>query len=133
MDYLIHIANLLYLVSYLMRDVIRLRVLTVVAASCLIPYFYLQPTPLTAAIGWNLFFIALNVGWIARLVREQAHRVADACVQPACAGSTCDVTRTAAFDVPMVQPPAFENPAMKISMKARVVPLNRTWCGLVRD
>lgn len=72
MDFLIHIANLLYLASYIMRDVVRLRVLTVVAASCLIPYFYLQPRPLTAAIGWNLFFIALNVGWIVRLVREKA-------------------------------------------------------------
>ena len=43
MDYLVHIANLLYLASYVMRDLIRLRVLTVVAASCLIPYLYLQP------------------------------------------------------------------------------------------
>ena len=32
MDYLIHIANVLYLFSYSMRDILGLRILTIAAA-----------------------------------------------------------------------------------------------------
>ena len=72
MELLIHAANMLYLTSYFVRDVLRLRVFTVFAATSLIPYFYLQPEPLMAAIYWNLFFIVLNAYWIVRLVRERS-------------------------------------------------------------
>ena len=104
MDYLIHIANLLYLSSYVMRDLIRLRVLTVVAASCLIPYFYLQPKPLTAAICWNLFFIALNVGWVVRLMREQALQLADVPAASAWDSLTDEPRPTAGFSVNRMSP-----------------------------
>ncbi|MGH6886210.1 MAG: cyclic nucleotide-binding domain-containing protein, partial [Geminicoccales bacterium] len=53
------------------RDILWLRALTVVAAFCLIPYFYLQPEPLTTPIYWNLAFAALNLYWIARLLLER--------------------------------------------------------------
>ena len=71
MDYLIHIANILYLLSYSMRDILWLRILTVFAASCMMPYFYFQPEPLYPPIFWNLLFIALNLFWIARLLLER--------------------------------------------------------------
>ncbi|MFQ5932363.1 MAG: cyclic nucleotide-binding domain-containing protein [Nitrospiraceae bacterium] len=71
MEPLIHIANGLYLVSYLMRDILWLRVFTVTAASCLISYFYFRPNPLMAAIYWNLVFTSLNVYWIWRLLLER--------------------------------------------------------------
>ena len=71
MDVLIHVANVLYLFSYLMRDILWLRILTVVAACCLIPYFYFRPEPLMPAIYWNLAFTALNVFWITRLLLER--------------------------------------------------------------
>ena len=50
MEFMIHIANGLYMLSYLMRDVLWLRILTVLAASCLLPYLYFSPDPLFAAI-----------------------------------------------------------------------------------
>ncbi len=71
MDILINAANLLYLFSYLVRDILWLRVLTVVAASCLIPYFYFRPDPLLVAIYWNLLFTTLNFYWIVRLILER--------------------------------------------------------------
>ena len=71
MDYLINIANILYLFSYLVRDILWLRILTVIAASCLIPYFYFRPDPLIIAIYWNLLFTGLNIFWIARLLYER--------------------------------------------------------------
>ena len=71
MEYFINIANILYLFSYLVRDILWLRILTVVAASCLIPYFYFRPEPLLTALYWNLGFTALNLYWIVRLILER--------------------------------------------------------------
>lgn len=71
MEYFINVANVLYLFSYLVRDILWLRILTVVAASCLIPYFYFRPEPLMTAIYWNLLFTALNFYWIVRLILER--------------------------------------------------------------
>jgi hypothetical protein len=67
----ITIANVVYLASYSVHDILWLRILTVVAASLLIPYYALQPVPLTAAIGWNAVFIAINAYWIVRLLLER--------------------------------------------------------------
>ncbi len=71
MEYTIHIANVLYMMSYLMRDILWLRIITVLAASCLVPYFYFRPDPLYAAIYWNLLFTLLNTYWICRLLLER--------------------------------------------------------------
>ena len=38
-DILIHVANLLYLIAFMVRDVLWLRVFAVVASFCLIAYF----------------------------------------------------------------------------------------------
>ena len=46
-------ANLLYLASYSVRDILWLRILTIAAAVLLIPYYYLQSQPLWIAISWN--------------------------------------------------------------------------------
>ncbi len=70
-ELLIHAANVLYLFAFMVRDILWLRILTVVAASCLIPYFYFQPVPLMTAVYWNLAFTALNLFWIARLFLER--------------------------------------------------------------
>ncbi len=70
-ELLIHAANVLYLFAFMVRDILWLRILTVVAASCLIPYFYFQPVPLMTAIYWNLAFTALNTFWIVRLLLER--------------------------------------------------------------
>lgn len=71
MDILLHSANVLYLFSFLMRDILWLRVLTVIAASLLIAFFWFRPDPLLGAIAWNLVFTALNIYWITRLILER--------------------------------------------------------------
>ena len=96
METLVYIANVLYLASYFVQDMLRLRVLTVFAAACLIGYFYLQPAPMMTVVYWNLFFVALNIVQIGRIVAtgrtgrgavaeviEAAGREPD---PPACAG-----------------------------------------------
>ena len=72
MEALVNAANILYLASYFVRDMLKLRILTVVAASLLIAYFYSRPEPLMTCIYWNLFFIAQNLFWIARLLVKRS-------------------------------------------------------------
>ena len=75
MEALIYIANMLYLASYFVQDILRLRALTITAAMCLTGYFYLQPEPLMTVVWWNLFFVALNAFQISRvLTRRRARR-----------------------------------------------------------
>jgi hypothetical protein len=71
MELLINGANLIYLISYSVRDILWLRILTVVAAVLLVVYFYQLAQPLYTAIGWNFVFIGLNLFWIIRLVMER--------------------------------------------------------------
>ena len=76
MEILVYMANGMYLVSYFMKDMLPLRVLTVVAALCLVAYFYMRPEPMITVVCWNLFFVALNVFQIARIFasRTQMNR-----------------------------------------------------------
>jgi hypothetical protein len=69
---LIHVANVLYLLSYLVRDILWLRILTVVAICCLMPYYFTcGDEPLWAAIGWNVVFTGVNLYQIFLLVKER--------------------------------------------------------------
>ncbi len=64
---LIHFANVLYVGSYLVKDILWLRLLTVVAGLTLLAYYALLPIPLWAAVGWNVVFTLIN-GWQIRLL-----------------------------------------------------------------
>ncbi len=68
---LIHVANVLYVFSYLVKDILWLRLLTVVAGSVLLAYYALLPSPLWAAIGWNIIFLAINLRQIHVLLLER--------------------------------------------------------------
>lgn len=67
--WLLAVANLLYLVSYAVRGIIALRALTIVAGTCVIPYFLMRPDPLMGPVYWNLVFIGLNAWCLARHAR----------------------------------------------------------------
>jgi CRP-like cAMP-binding protein len=83
-DTLIHAANVLYLFAFMVRDSLLFRILAVVAASCLITYFYLRPEPLMAPIYWNLVFTAVNIYWIGRLLLERRPLTLSAAEQRLC-------------------------------------------------
>jgi Popeye protein conserved region len=70
-DLLIHVANVLYLFAFMVRDILWLRMLTVVATICLIPYYYFQPESMMIPIYWNIVFMVLNIYWICRLLLER--------------------------------------------------------------
>ena len=71
MEILVYAANGMYVLAYFMTDMLRMRILTVAAAICLTAYFYCQPEPMLTIVGWNVFFIALNLFQIARIVRSR--------------------------------------------------------------
>ena len=66
---LINAANLLYVTAYFTTDLLRLRILTLIAAACLAAYFVSQPTPLYNVVAWNCFFFLLNLWQLARILR----------------------------------------------------------------
>ena len=71
LEILINTANVLYLFSYMVRDILWLRTLTVIAALCLMPYFYFQSVPLMTPNYWNIGFTILNIFWIVLLLLER--------------------------------------------------------------
>lgn len=68
MEMLVYAANGMYVFAYFTTDMLRLRLLTVTAATCLAAYFLCRPEPLMTVVGWNLFFIALNMFQIGRII-----------------------------------------------------------------
>ena len=71
MEALVYTANFLYLLAYLVRDIFYLRLLTIVAACCLVTYFYTLAEPLMTIVYWNLFFVALNALQLVRILRNR--------------------------------------------------------------
>lgn len=56
---LIHLANVIYLVSYAVKDIRVLRWLTIVGIVLLIPYYLSYE--LWAATAWNTVFLGINL------------------------------------------------------------------------
>lgn len=68
---LFHLANALYLVSYAVKDILWLRIVTVLAGLTLLATFLAAEPPPWPAIAWNLVFFAINVVRIVLLLRER--------------------------------------------------------------
>jgi hypothetical protein len=71
MEHLINIANGLFILGYLVRDLLWLRALSLAGACCLALYFGLRPEPIMQVVYWNVFFALLNAVWIIRLACER--------------------------------------------------------------
>lgn len=57
---LFFLANVLFCVAYVARDMAKLRGITMVACVCTFPYFYFQPSPLWSAMFWQAAFFVIN-------------------------------------------------------------------------
>jgi hypothetical protein len=67
-----HASFALIAVSFLVKDILWLRVLSVVASVAGIAYNYVVPSPpLWIVIYWNIFFLAINLTQIALILRER--------------------------------------------------------------
>jgi len=68
---LFHTANALYLISYAVRDILWLRVITVLAGLALLASFLLDPAPPWPAVAWNVLFFIINLVRIHLLILER--------------------------------------------------------------
>jgi hypothetical protein len=71
--YTTHIASILTLLAYLVKDILWLRLLTVFACIAGIIFNYFVPaTPLWAVINWNLVFMVINIVQILIIIKERS-------------------------------------------------------------
>lgn len=78
-DTFIHVANVLLLVAYCVRDILWLRLFAVAASLICIPYYLLQPTVLWPPLAWSATFAAINLfqSWHLFLERRPVKLTAD--------------------------------------------------------
>ena len=70
--YVMHVANVLYILSYSVRDILWLRVLSVAGMLFLgTVYWFRRAEGDTEAFVWNVMFLAINVVQIVILIRER--------------------------------------------------------------
>jgi CRP-like cAMP-binding protein len=70
-DYLVHLSNVLLLVSYSVRDILWLRWFAVAAAITVIPYYLAQPVVLWPPVLWGTVFMLINLYQISRIYLER--------------------------------------------------------------
>lgn len=71
MEVFIHAANVVFLASYLVRDILWLRCFTVLALGTLTVYFAAGDQVVWAAIIWNTLFIGINLFQIYLLLLQR--------------------------------------------------------------
>lgn len=67
LELFIFAANLLYVATYFTERLLRVRIMTLCAGCCLVAYHVLRPEPIVSILGWNVFFVGLNVVQLLRL------------------------------------------------------------------
>ena len=69
---LFHVGSLLFLASYLCKDILWLRVLTVTSLFSLIAFYYLRDNPMWPAVVWGWLYIIVNLAqlWMLYLSRK---------------------------------------------------------------
>jgi hypothetical protein len=71
MEIWFHLANVLYVVSYLVTDILWLRALAVLGGLSSLTWTLTTPTPSLTFIGWTLVYNTINMLQIARLWNER--------------------------------------------------------------
>jgi len=68
---LFYVANILYCLAYVVRDMVRLRAITIVAAFATFPYFLAPEQPLWEAIAWQTAFAGINIVNLTHLLLQR--------------------------------------------------------------
>ena len=71
MEIWFHLANVIYVFSYLVTDILWLRALAVAGGFSYLTWTLTTPTPSLSLIGWTLVYNTINVVQIARLWYER--------------------------------------------------------------
>src|ERR1700747_2324332 len=68
---LINLSNIVFLVAYSVRDVLKLRILAIVGEALTLPYYYFQDEKLWPPIFWGGAFIIVNAVRIVSIALER--------------------------------------------------------------
>ena len=68
---LVNISNIVFLAAYSVRDVLRLRILSIVGELLILPYYYFQNETLWPPIFWGVAFIVVNAVRIVAIALER--------------------------------------------------------------
>ncbi len=71
LNVLVDFANLIFLSAYLVKDILRLRLLAIVASVVSISYYLLQPEPLWTPAMWSCLFISIHTMRAWAIVKER--------------------------------------------------------------
>ncbi|HKA07256.1 MAG TPA: hypothetical protein VKD71_08370 [Gemmataceae bacterium] len=89
----IHVANIFYLASFLVRDIFWLRILTCVGLILGVIFFTCQTTPMYGPTVWHVVFLGINALQIWRLIIERRKRMLTAEQQRIAEAAFRDLTR----------------------------------------
>ena len=68
-----HLASILTMAAYLLKDILWLRLLTILSCFAGIAFNYFVPaTPLWTVIYWNVLFTAINVVQVAIIIKQRS-------------------------------------------------------------
>src|SRR5918993_1049322 len=70
-QYFLHIANIVLVIAYSVKDILWLRIFALGASLISLPYYYFQTTVLWEPIGWSAVFMAINGYHVCRLWLER--------------------------------------------------------------
>ena len=77
-DWFVHGANVLYLISYLVKDVFLLRLVLMIAMIVFLPfYIFSGPEPMWTVLAWQAVFLSVNGVQLYRLFIERRPVVLD--------------------------------------------------------
>lgn len=69
-----HLASVLTMVAYLLKDILWLRMLTILSCFAGIAFNYFVPaTPLWTIIYWNVLFAVINIVQVAIIIKERSN------------------------------------------------------------
>ncbi len=71
LDGLVNLSNIVFLVAFSARDVLRLRVLSLVGEGIIVPYYYYQHETLWPPVFWGAAFMTVNAVRIIALALER--------------------------------------------------------------
>src|SRR6202048_3194991 len=68
-----HVASILTMAAYLLKDILWLRLLTILSCFAGIAFNFIVPaTPLWTIIYWNLLFALINVAQVAIIIKQRS-------------------------------------------------------------
>lgn len=89
----LHVANVLYLISFLARDMLWLRILTCFGLALGVVFFSCQPMPLYGPTAWHVLFLLINGYQIYQLLAERRKLRLTEEQEKYCASTFRDVSR----------------------------------------